>query len=659
MSKPFNPYIDWLGIPENQLPPTHYRLLGVETFETNTTAISNAADRVMLFIRTFQMGQHSDESQRILNEIAAARVCLLNPEKKAEYDESLREKNVDASPSWRRTPPPPASAVTPIHVTEVPVTPVLFTPTIVTPTSVPATKTPEVAPLPPPKVPVQPEEPAFQRFAAETKKPASVSPRPQQKQTNHPRYEWWFVAGSVVMLIIYGIYRTSDNPGKTVAKTPPAVIADEKVEKEDQAENLISIQEAADSMGDIFVRKTKPTSADVPDKKNTEKVSVKMDDDFLDDSLNLEAHLRKAGVELDGELLEDEEDEDISPAVTAVSEKRLSPPTPAETRMNWDAWLRRQAREKMGIYQQVPLQVEGVMPGRNDSVPVQSHAVSRQDVRTLTKLSAEDMKTLQMNGGYLIFEETAYPFGTFQEEDAGNKPAEAVAPRRSHVLQEDELQEDSLGGVTLKEKKATVDIPGIRYEIPRLGELLGLKAVVVCLESRDDGMMYLVVEGVRRAVTSADRERQENHLAELARKRNELGTLRGHILACETSAKDGTSAKNAEENIRKMLRFLNIDESLLPDVTERPARGDFASQRAYETEVELVRLADEARARVFRNLIVRAKDESTRREEELRILETQIDQVHGRLTPAETSAFSRLIAGCTQINVVFTSTPGD
>ena len=98
MDEKFNPYIEWLGIPEHQLPPTHYRLLGVETYESNTTVISNAADRAMLFIRTFQTGPHSAESQRVLNEISAARVCLLNKKKKAEYDESLREKGVDVSP---------------------------------------------------------------------------------------------------------------------------------------------------------------------------------------------------------------------------------------------------------------------------------------------------------------------------------------------------------------------------------------------------------------------------------------------------------------------------------------------------------------------------------------------------------------------------------
>lgn len=44
----------------------------------------------MAHIKSFQTGQHSALSQRILNEIAAARVCLLNAAKKAEYDEELQ-----------------------------------------------------------------------------------------------------------------------------------------------------------------------------------------------------------------------------------------------------------------------------------------------------------------------------------------------------------------------------------------------------------------------------------------------------------------------------------------------------------------------------------------------------------------------------------------
>ncbi len=85
----FDPYRRWLGIPPEEQPPNHYRLLGVGQFESDADVISSAADRQMAHVRTFQSGPYSAISQRILNELAAARVCLLDPQKKAEYDEQL------------------------------------------------------------------------------------------------------------------------------------------------------------------------------------------------------------------------------------------------------------------------------------------------------------------------------------------------------------------------------------------------------------------------------------------------------------------------------------------------------------------------------------------------------------------------------------------
>ncbi|HLA84013.1 MAG TPA: hypothetical protein VJL29_04405 [Thermoguttaceae bacterium] len=86
----FDAYYQWLGIPPEEQPPDHYRLLGLRRFEDNPTVISHAADRQMAHLRTFQNGPRSVRSQELLNETAAARVCLLNPEKKAAYDERLR-----------------------------------------------------------------------------------------------------------------------------------------------------------------------------------------------------------------------------------------------------------------------------------------------------------------------------------------------------------------------------------------------------------------------------------------------------------------------------------------------------------------------------------------------------------------------------------------
>ncbi len=96
MSDSFNGYYVWLGIPLGEQPPNYYRLLGISLFESDQDVIDHAADRQMAHVRTFQAGRHAALSQQILNELAAARVCLLSADKKAEYDATLRAKMASA-----------------------------------------------------------------------------------------------------------------------------------------------------------------------------------------------------------------------------------------------------------------------------------------------------------------------------------------------------------------------------------------------------------------------------------------------------------------------------------------------------------------------------------------------------------------------------------
>ncbi len=111
----FDPYRQWLGIPPKEQPPNHYRLLGIGPFESDPDVISNAADRQMTHVRTYQSGKRSELSQQILNELAAARVCLLDPSNKAKYDSQLRAKGgaeqtvvpPPSAPQSTTGPPPP------------------------------------------------------------------------------------------------------------------------------------------------------------------------------------------------------------------------------------------------------------------------------------------------------------------------------------------------------------------------------------------------------------------------------------------------------------------------------------------------------------------------------------------------------------------------
>ena len=96
MSSEFDPYYKWLGIPPAEQPPHHYRLLGLPPFTDDPDVIENAADQRMAHLRTFQSGKNAQLSQRILNELSNARVVLLNPETKTDYDKRLQEKINDS-----------------------------------------------------------------------------------------------------------------------------------------------------------------------------------------------------------------------------------------------------------------------------------------------------------------------------------------------------------------------------------------------------------------------------------------------------------------------------------------------------------------------------------------------------------------------------------
>ena len=72
------PYHKWLGIPPEEQPASHYRLLGITEFESDADVIEAAAERQTGFLRTFQTGPEAELAERLLNEVAAARVCFTN-----------------------------------------------------------------------------------------------------------------------------------------------------------------------------------------------------------------------------------------------------------------------------------------------------------------------------------------------------------------------------------------------------------------------------------------------------------------------------------------------------------------------------------------------------------------------------------------------------
>jgi len=198
MASDFDPYYRWLGIPPKDQPPNHYRLLGLELFETQPDVIDAAANRMMAYLRDLAVGDDAGHTQPLLNEIARARICLLNADRKAAYDKRLQAQLAAAQkspsnlptngdravagtagpePSARPIPVSPAPAVT-MPVPQTPDAPIPVSPRAATPIPV----NPAVAvPLPGATTPAA---------GPSVVKPGSshVHRRPRRKRSNYVAY---------------------------------------------------------------------------------------------------------------------------------------------------------------------------------------------------------------------------------------------------------------------------------------------------------------------------------------------------------------------------------------------------------------------------------------------------------------------------------------
>jgi hypothetical protein len=111
-----DPYLDWLGIPPSQQPPNHYQLLGIAPHEAERQVIEEAMLRQTARLRVFQLGPHALECTRLLNEVSRARITLLDPVKRREYDLSLAPTAVPPEEPSPVSPPLPIAAVQPAPV---------------------------------------------------------------------------------------------------------------------------------------------------------------------------------------------------------------------------------------------------------------------------------------------------------------------------------------------------------------------------------------------------------------------------------------------------------------------------------------------------------------------------------------------------------------
>ena len=194
----FDPYREWLGIEPHELPADHYRLLGLPRFEADTGEIAAAADRRMQLIRSNQMGPRGSFTYTLLNEITAAKLCLLSPVAKAQYDKFLQERMKTVGP---------AAAPARFFPTAVPLMalPPAYSPyqAAGVPTLQPPVAAPPVVPMAVPLAP--PKQVPKSELAVDEDKPPSEEESPPKGS----RFRMAAIMGIAILLIAGGVWGAS------------------------------------------------------------------------------------------------------------------------------------------------------------------------------------------------------------------------------------------------------------------------------------------------------------------------------------------------------------------------------------------------------------------------------------------------------------------
>lgn len=86
MAKSLDVYRDWLGIEETARPLDYYQLLRLKQFDDDVERIRRHYRKMTAHSRKYASGDFAVESQRLLNELARAMLCLTDAARKAEYD---------------------------------------------------------------------------------------------------------------------------------------------------------------------------------------------------------------------------------------------------------------------------------------------------------------------------------------------------------------------------------------------------------------------------------------------------------------------------------------------------------------------------------------------------------------------------------------------
>ncbi|MBW3540072.1 MAG: NPCBM/NEW2 domain-containing protein, partial [Planctomycetes bacterium] len=87
-----NPYQTWLDLETDGRPADHYQLLALNRFESDRSAIVDAARRQSALVRSRSSKGDAALAKKVLREIRAAHDCLIDPARKAEYDLKLKQQ---------------------------------------------------------------------------------------------------------------------------------------------------------------------------------------------------------------------------------------------------------------------------------------------------------------------------------------------------------------------------------------------------------------------------------------------------------------------------------------------------------------------------------------------------------------------------------------
>jgi len=281
MPEPFDPYHRWLGIPLEEQPPNHYRLLGIQPFESNRDVIDSVAFRHISYLQEITDGPHVREAQRLLNELVGARRCLLDPETKAIYDAELKTKLAD-----QNKPPKAAPAV-----------------------RAQRSEKEESSTSPPPKVSQRASAPP----AASQKKPPVAATAPSKKQERHgqateqtSKKPTHLIVGGVaaalaVLVVVAGLFLLGG--GDEEDENRQTKETTERVARVDQAARKSKPSASVDtkSVPDDIVAKADPDTTPLPDVR-VEKPADPEDSSASPQTQNVPSAVAIPSAELPGQI---------------------------------------------------------------------------------------------------------------------------------------------------------------------------------------------------------------------------------------------------------------------------------------------------------------------------------------------------------------------